>query len=68
MLCGIGLIIAIQTVMEQNNIEAEFFRNPEVDIKMVLIALVILVISGGLAGLIPALQAVKINPVVAMKG
>jgi putative ABC transport system permease protein len=68
MLCGIGLIIAIQTVMEQNNIEAEFFRNPEVDIKMVLIALAILVVSGGLAGLIPALQAVKINPVVAMKG
>ena len=68
MLCGMGLIIAIQTVMKQNNIEAEFFRNPEVDIKMVLIALGILVVSGGLAGLIPALQAVKINPVVAMKG
>ena len=67
MLCGMGLIIAIQTVMKQNNIEAEFFRNPEVDIKMVLIALGILVVSGGLAGLIPALQAVKINPVVAMK-
>ena len=67
MLCGMGVIIAIQWVMKENNIEAEFFRNPEVDINLVLTALFILVFSGAIAGLIPALQAVKINPVVAMK-
>ena len=68
MLCGMGVIIAVQWVMKENNIEAEFFRNPEVDINLVLTALFILIISGAIAGLIPALQAVKINPVVAMKG
>ena len=67
MLCGMGIIIAVQWVMEENNIEAPYFRNPEVDIYLVLTALFILVISGAIAGLIPALQAVKINPVVAMK-
>ena len=67
MLCGMGLIIGLQYIMKVNDIEAEFFKNPEVDINMVLIALVILVISGGLAGLIPALQAVKVNAVEAMK-
>ena len=68
MLCGMGVIIAIQWVMKENNIEAEFFRNPEVDINLVLTALFILIVSGAIAGLIPALQAVKINPVIAMKG
>ena len=67
MLCGMGVIIALQWVMKENEIEAEYFRNPEVDINLVLTALFILVISGAIAGLIPALQAVKINPVVAMK-
>lgn len=67
MLCGMGLVIGIQSIMKANDIEAEFFRNPEVDMNMVLTALFILIISGGLAGLIPALQAVKVNPVEAMK-
>jgi len=68
MACGIGLIYLIQQIMEQNQIEAEFFRNPEVDMVTILIALFILVLSGAIAGLIPAIQAVRINPVVAMKG
>ncbi len=67
LLCGMGLIIAIQKIMEENEIDAQYFKNPEVDMQMVLIALVILIISGGIAGLIPALQAVKVNPVEAMK-
>ena len=68
MFCGLAIIFAIQQFMEQNNIKAEYFRNPEVNIGMILIALFILIISGAVAGLIPALQAVKVNPVEAMKG
>ena len=65
--CGMALIYAIQKVMEVNEIELEFFYNPEVDVKLVLIALLILIVSGAVAGLIPAIQAARINPVVAMK-
>ena len=68
LLCGMGVIISIQSFMKANEIDAQYFRNPEVDMQMVLTALVILIISGGLAGLIPALQAVKVNAVEAMKG
>ncbi len=64
---GIALIFGIQQFMEANNIEAEFFRNPEVNLPTVLAAMAILIISGVVSGLIPALQAVKINPVIAMK-
>lgn len=64
---GLAVVYSIQQIMEQNNIEAEYFRNPEVDVGTMIIAILILVISGAISGLIPAIQAVKINPVVAMK-
>jgi len=65
--CGMFIVGGIQYLMESNNVNIEFFYNPEVNMSMVLIALVILILSGAVAGLIPAIQAVKINPVVAMK-
>ncbi len=67
MLSGFAVIYGINYLLVSNEIELEYFRNPEVDFMTILYALILLVVSGGLAGLIPALQAVKINPVVAMK-
>lgn len=64
---GLIVIYGINSFMIANEIDAEFFHNPSVDISAVLIALFILILSGVVAGLIPALQAVKINPVTAMK-
>ena len=46
---------------------AEFYANPEVDFGVGVAALIILVISGALTGLIPAMQAAQVNPVVALK-
>jgi putative ABC transport system permease protein len=43
------------------------FRNPEVNLNVVLTALGLLVVGGLLAGLIPALKAVKIRPVEALR-
>ena len=68
MATGMTIVFGVNQFMVANEIDAEFFRNPEVSFPVVLIALAILVVSGAIAGLIPALQAVKINPVVAMKG
>lgn len=65
---GLLVIHGIDSFMKANDIEAEFFYNPSVDIGAVSFALFILILSGVVAGLIPALQAVKINPVIAMKG
>lgn len=67
LLSGFGLVYGIDALMVQNDIEVEFFRNPEIDFHVILIALIFLVISGALSGLIPAIQAVRINPVIAMK-
>ena len=67
LLCGFGVVYGIHHFMEENQIEVEFFYNPQVDFSTVLTALLTLVFCGALAGLIPALQAVRINPVTAMK-
>jgi putative ABC transport system permease protein len=43
------------------------FANPSVDLGVVFIALSILIISGLIAGLIPAQNAIKIKPVDALR-
>ncbi len=45
----------------------EMFANPSVNIGVVLIALTILIVSGLLAGLIPAQNAIRIKPVDALR-
>jgi putative ABC transport system permease protein len=64
---GVALIYGVDSLMEKFDVEAEFFRNPEIDIGVAIAALMVLIISGALAGLLPAWKAVQINPVTAMR-
>ncbi len=61
LLAGVGVIYLI------GEMEVEYFRNPSVNLGVAVAATVVLILAGALAGLMPALQAAKINPVVAMK-
>ncbi len=45
----------------------DYFRNPEVDIQTALIATLVLVISGALAGLWPAMKAANVKPIEALR-
>ncbi len=67
LLAGFGLIYGINYFMKINELETEFFRDPQVNFTVVMAALLLLVLSGALAGLFPAMKASKINPVTAMK-
>ena len=67
LLMGFGVVYGVHSLMKQFGVELEFFYNPEVDFMSVVLALLFLVICGSLAGLVPALQAVRINAVEAMK-
>ncbi len=67
LIAGTLVIGTIQYLMLVNNIESENFYNPQVNITIGLGAMLILIVCGAIAGLIPALQAAQVNPVVALK-
>lgn len=67
MILGTFLIGGISYLLRANNIETENFYNPQVNMYVGIVAVSVLVISGLVAGLIPAMQAAKVNPVEALK-
>ena len=67
LVAGVGLIEAINIALTKFQIDNEMFKNPEVDFSTAIIALVILITSGALAGIIPANRAVSIKPVDALR-
>ncbi len=64
-----GLVSAALVVEGLNRYlpDNEYFRNPEVDFRIALVAVGILVTTGVLAGLVPALRAARVKPVAAMR-
>ena len=60
-------IVALMNLAVGDGGDIEFYTNPEVDFRVGIAALIILVISGALIGLIPAMHAARINPVEALK-
>jgi putative ABC transport system permease protein len=65
LVCGVGLLEVINKVMPKD--ENSMFQNPEIDLNIALIALTILIVAGGLAGLIPGKRAINISPVEALR-
>ncbi|MCP2045896.1 ABC transporter permease [Pontibacter sp. HSC-36F09] len=67
LLAGTGVLAGLEYLMESSGAEAPFFASPEVDPGVALAATLILVISGALAGLMPALKAARIKPIEALR-
>jgi putative ABC transport system permease protein len=69
MFLGVGLGELVNSILE--NAEASemtyVFRNPTVEVGVAVGAMCILIVSGVLAGYFPALKAVRISPVEAMR-
>lgn len=63
----IGLFCGIVVLYLIGGIESDFFLHPRINIWIGLLAVIILIVAGGLAGLIPARQAARVNPIVAMR-
>ena len=64
---GVALIEGIALMMDQFGMQNDFFTNPEIDFGVAISAIVVLVISGILAGLFPGIMAARINPVRALR-
>lgn len=63
---GVFLLESVNYLLESMGADIEFFNRPEVDFQAAITALIILVISGALAGLVPALRAAHVKPVEAL--
>lgn len=63
---GAFIIYIINLILDANG-PVDMFANPSVDIKVVIIALTVLIVSGLMAGLIPAQNAIKVKPVDALR-
>ncbi|MDH7445354.1 ABC transporter permease [Aquimarina sp. 2201CG14-23] len=64
----IGLILGILILkLIGNNLEDFFILNPRVETGVIVIATITLVLSGLLAGYIPARRAAKIKPIIALR-
>jgi putative ABC transport system permease protein len=63
LIAGIGTLELVSSVIPEN----QFFVNPEVDFKIAVIATLVLILAGTLAGLMPSLRASRIRPVVALR-
>jgi len=62
-----GVLWAVNSLLDTMDSSEMMFINPSVNLGVVVIALLILVLSGLLAGLIPAQNAIKIKPVDALR-
>ncbi len=64
LLLGVLLLEGINSLIGDS---VEMFKNPTVDLFVALVSLSVLVAAGAIAGLIPALKAVAVNPVEALR-
>lgn len=63
LMAGIGLLEAANLYLPKN----DYISNPEVDVRVGIAALLLLMTAGCVAGYIPARRAAKINPVAALR-
>jgi putative ABC transport system permease protein len=63
---GVVLLEGVNYAMVSMGAQSDYFASPEVNFQVALSALAVLVISGALAGLFPAMRAANIKPIDAL--
>jgi putative ABC transport system permease protein len=64
---GVSILEFVNYQMINSGANTEMFKNPGIDFNIALTALVVLIFSGIMAGLIPARKAVSVRPVEALR-
>lgn len=64
---GVGILEAVRAALSRPGVEAAMFQNPGVAFSEAVQALVVLVVAGVLAGLVPSQRAIAVTPVEALR-
>lgn len=64
---GVLVIEGVANMLQNGGGEGGFFKNPEIDFKIAISSLIILIFSGVIAGMIPARRALNIKPIEALR-
>ena len=64
---GILIIEAVNLALSSGNPDDMIFVNPEINMNAAISSLILLVVSGTFAGMIPASRAIKIKPIDALR-
>ncbi len=67
LLLGVFVTEMAAQAMGSNPSDDSMFTNPTIDLEIAITALIVLIVSGAFAGLIPARKAVKIKPIEALR-
>jgi len=64
----IGLVLGVAVLeLASGNLNADFFKNPEVDLRVAIYATLLLVLAGTAAGMFPAVKAAGVRPIEALR-
>ncbi|MFC2096391.1 ABC transporter permease, partial [Bacteroidota bacterium] len=64
----VGLVLGVGVLeLLSPHIQSEFFTNPEADFRIAVGATILLIVSGALAGFVPARKAASIKPIEALR-
>ena len=64
---GLVLGVGLLELIAKNMPPSEFFRNPEADFSVAVMATILLILAGAIAGFFPAMKAARVNPVEALR-
>jgi putative ABC transport system permease protein len=64
---AVGLLELVSFAVRSTGAQLPYFLNPEVDFQVAMTAIVLLIVVGLLAGLMPAVRAAQITPIEAMR-
>jgi putative ABC transport system permease protein len=67
LLLGVGLLELVAFTLRNTGAKLPYFMNPEVNFQVAITAILLLIVVGVLAGLMPALRAASITPIEAMR-
>ncbi len=62
-----GLVLGVGLLQLFSDTEVDFFQHPSVDFNVAIASTCLIVVSGALAGLFPALKASKVQPIEALR-